>query len=86
MTVPPELDTDVAGKPARAASDPNGPTGRLATWLADTTLDDIPPPYASTQSTCCSTASPARWWVRSSRSPVRAWKVLQPSTAPGAPR
>src|SRR5208282_3273034 len=31
------------GKPARAATDPNGPTGRLATWLADTTLDDIPP-------------------------------------------
>ena len=43
MTVPPELDTDVAGKPARAATDPNGPTGRLATWLADTKLDDIPP-------------------------------------------
>jgi len=43
MTVPTELDTDVAGKPARAATDPNGPTGRLATWLADTTLDDIPP-------------------------------------------
>jgi aconitate decarboxylase len=42
MTVPTELDTDVAGKPARAATDPNGPTGRLATWLADTTLDDIP--------------------------------------------
>jgi aconitate decarboxylase len=30
------------GEPARAATDPNGPTGRLATWLADTTLDDIP--------------------------------------------
>src|ERR1700741_4294885 len=43
MTVPTELDTDAAGKPARAATDPNGPTGRLATWLADTTLDDIPP-------------------------------------------
>jgi len=43
MTVPTELDTDVAGKPARAATDPNGPTGRLATWLADTKLDDIPP-------------------------------------------
>src|SRR6201998_2938775 len=43
MTVPTELDTDVAGKPARAATDPNGPTGRLATCLADTTLDDIPP-------------------------------------------
>jgi aconitate decarboxylase len=43
MTVPTELDIDVAGKPARAATDPNGPTGRLATWLADTTLDDIPP-------------------------------------------
>src|SRR5580693_9406561 len=43
MTIPTELDTDVAGKSARAATDPNGPTGRLATWLADTTLDDIPP-------------------------------------------
>src|SRR5579864_4726272 len=43
MTVPTELDTDAATKPARAATDPNGPTGRLATWLAKTTLDDIPP-------------------------------------------
>src|ERR1700756_2115004 len=43
MTVLTELDTDAAGKPPRAATDPNGPTGRLATWLADTTLDDIPP-------------------------------------------
>ena len=30
------------GKQARAATDPNGATGRLATWLADTTLDDVP--------------------------------------------
>src|ERR1700756_565912 len=43
MTVLTELDTDAAGKPAGAATDPNGPTGRLATWLANTTLDDIPP-------------------------------------------
>src|ERR1700740_316564 len=43
MTGLTELDTDAAGKPARAATDPNGPTGRLATWLADTALDDIPP-------------------------------------------
>src|ERR1700686_2373065 len=35
-------DADVAGKRAHAATDPNGPTGRLATWLANTTLDDIP--------------------------------------------
>jgi aconitate decarboxylase len=32
----------VAGKVARAATEPNGPTGRLATWLANTTLDDVP--------------------------------------------
>src|SRR5271156_6123291 len=32
------------GRPRRPASDPVGPTGRLATWLADTTLDDIPGP------------------------------------------
>jgi aconitate decarboxylase len=37
------IDADVGGKPARAATDPNGPTGRLATWLASTTLEDIPP-------------------------------------------
>src|ERR1700736_3787068 len=36
------IDADVTGKRARAATDPNGPTGRLATWLANTTLDDIP--------------------------------------------
>jgi hypothetical protein len=33
----------VTSRPARAATDPNGPTGRLATWLANTTVDDIPP-------------------------------------------
>lgn len=27
----------------RAATDPAGPTGRLATWVADLTLDDVPP-------------------------------------------
>src|SRR5271169_3503859 len=32
------------GRPRRPASDPGGPTGRLVTWLADTTLDDIPGP------------------------------------------
>src|SRR6201996_4136050 len=30
------------GKPARPATDPAGPTGRLATWVADTSLDDVP--------------------------------------------
>jgi aconitate decarboxylase len=38
-----EFDADMPGKPARAATDPNGPTGRLATWLADTKLKDVPP-------------------------------------------
>jgi aconitate decarboxylase len=28
---------------ARAVTDPDGPTGRLATWLANTALGDIPP-------------------------------------------
>ena len=32
------------GRPSRPASEPGGPTGRLATWLADTTLDDIAGP------------------------------------------
>ena len=40
------IDADVAGKRARAATDPTGPTGRLATWLANTTLDDVPPSVA----------------------------------------
>ncbi|MFC5265076.1 MmgE/PrpD family protein [Kribbella qitaiheensis] len=30
------------GKPARPATDPAGPTGRLATWVAQTTLADVP--------------------------------------------
>jgi 2-methylcitrate dehydratase PrpD len=30
------------GKPARPPTDPAGPTGRLATWVANTTLDDVP--------------------------------------------
>ncbi len=30
------------GKPGRLATDPAGPTGRLATWVAETTLDDVP--------------------------------------------
>ena len=38
-----EFDVDMTSKSARAATDPNGPTGRLATWLADTKLDDVPP-------------------------------------------
>src|SRR6478609_2904618 len=42
MTVTNAFAADVARKQARATTDPNGPTGRLATWLAATTLDDVP--------------------------------------------
>ena len=30
------------GTPGRPPTDPAGPTGRLATWVAETTLDDVP--------------------------------------------
>src|SRR5580692_4545465 len=30
------------GNQARPATDPAGPTGRLATWVAQTTLGDVP--------------------------------------------
>jgi aconitate decarboxylase len=30
------------GKAARPATDPSGPTGRLATWVAETSLGDVP--------------------------------------------
>ena len=30
------------GESARPATDPAGPTGRLATWVAKTALDDVP--------------------------------------------
>jgi aconitate decarboxylase len=30
------------GKSARPPTDPTGPTGRLASWVANTTLDDVP--------------------------------------------
>src|SRR6201987_6395802 len=42
MTSSTKSSYDVAAKAARAATDPNGPTGRLAPWLANTTLDDVP--------------------------------------------
>src|SRR6202046_5445240 len=34
--------TKKAGQRPRPVTDPNGPTGRLATWLAETSLDDVP--------------------------------------------
>jgi hypothetical protein len=35
--------TSSAASPAvRPATDPAGPIGRLATWVAETTLDDVP--------------------------------------------
>jgi aconitate decarboxylase len=37
-----ESHVDMLGKPAGAPTDPNGPTGRLATWLANTKLNDVP--------------------------------------------
>jgi 2-methylcitrate dehydratase PrpD len=36
--------TSAAPRSPATATDPAGPTGRLATWLAGTTLDDVPPP------------------------------------------
>jgi aconitate decarboxylase len=36
------VDPKVVNRAAGAATDPDGPTGRLATWLATTTLDDVP--------------------------------------------
>ena len=36
--------TSAAPHSSNAPTDPAGPTGRLATWLAGTTLDDVPPP------------------------------------------
>jgi aconitate decarboxylase len=38
----PRNATADTGKPARPATDPAGPTGRIATWVAETTLDDVP--------------------------------------------
>src|SRR6202046_3527858 len=34
--------TKNAGQRPRPVTDPNGPTGRLATWVAETSLDDVP--------------------------------------------
>jgi aconitate decarboxylase len=38
----PRTDPKVVNGGGRAATDPDGPTGRLATWLAATTLNDVP--------------------------------------------
>ncbi|HEY2269954.1 MAG TPA: MmgE/PrpD family protein, partial [Streptosporangiaceae bacterium] len=35
--------TSAAPHSSNAATDPAGPTGKLATWLAGTTLEDVPP-------------------------------------------
>jgi 2-methylcitrate dehydratase PrpD len=40
----PRTATGDTVKPARPATDPAGPTGRLATWVAGTTLADVPAP------------------------------------------
>jgi aconitate decarboxylase len=37
-----EFDTHLTNKTSCAATDPNGPTGRLATWLAQAKLEDVP--------------------------------------------
>jgi len=37
----PRSATGDTGKPGRPATDPAGPTGQLATWIAETTLDDV---------------------------------------------
>ena len=46
MTSPATPDTPTVvrhpAQSARPATDPAGPTGRLATWVAETTLDDVP--------------------------------------------
>ena len=34
--------TKKSGQRPRPVTDPNGPTGRLATWVAETSLDDVP--------------------------------------------
>jgi aconitate decarboxylase len=36
------MATSSKGKTDRPATDPSGPTGRLATWVAKTTFDDVP--------------------------------------------
>jgi len=36
------METAEPLKSAAAPTDPNGPTGRLATWLAGTEIEDVP--------------------------------------------
>src|SRR5580658_4196810 len=42
MTIAETL-TQVSNESSAAPTDPNGPTGRLATWLAETKIEDVPP-------------------------------------------
>jgi aconitate decarboxylase len=42
MTTEAPVAVSHTGAPARPPTDPAGPTGRLATWVAETTLDDVP--------------------------------------------
>ena len=78
-------NADATSRPTRAATDPNGPTGRLATWLANTTLDDIPPSvrerakHLLLDGVACALVG--------AQLPVsrKGLKASQPSTMPGAP-
>src|SRR5580658_8178408 len=42
MTIAETL-TQISNESSAAPTDPNGPTGRLATWLAETKIEDVPP-------------------------------------------
>ena len=43
-----------------APSDPSGPTGQLATWVAALDLDSIPGCVVERRNTCSSTGSASR--------------------------
>ena len=63
VTTAADSTTEKKGQRPRPATDPKGPTGRLATWVAETSLDDVPESVRDQLSTWCSTAWPAVSWV-----------------------
>jgi hypothetical protein len=45
--------TQLSNESAAAPTDPNGPTGRLATWLAGTKIEEVPSTVRETASDFC---------------------------------
>jgi 2-methylcitrate dehydratase PrpD len=78
--------TSAAPRSADAATDPAGPTGRLATWLAGTTLEDVPPPVREHAKHLILDGVACAWSARSCPFPAQACRRSRLWMMPAPPR